>query len=253
MLEKFNRHVILVLYISVLYTPVVFLAGFDFLPHLRWAQELSLYGKTPLSHYLFQQVTIIIRVLIPFHLIERFIPHWAEVETTWTIAGVVCVVLFTILLGEVIYMRLMKITEPWKPNIAYRLSLLLTISLLLVAPITIFTWGQQRLLFGYIGINVYHNPTILLLKPLALILSWKICEMLFSVGRARDVIWLFILSMLTLQAKPSYTLILLPALVLAIGYQLSRRRSFALVGAHDWLYCSILFSFSLPVLDNLLK
>jgi hypothetical protein len=106
---------------------------------------------------------------------------------------------------------------------------ILTLALMLLMPIDIFT--PNNLFVGYIGVNAYHNPTIVLLKPFAIILFW--CSgTIFqnpierSEGQRRKVrIWMCALaSILCVMAKSSYVIALLPSLVVVAGYRLARRQ-----------------------------
>lgn len=106
---------------------------------------------------------------------------------------------------------------------------ILTLALMLLMPIDIFT--PNNLFVGYIGINAYHNPTIVLLKPFAVILFWcsgtvfqKPIE--GSGGQRRKLpIWMCALaSILCVMAKSSYVIALLPALMVVAGYRLVRRQ-----------------------------
>ena len=91
------------------------------------------------------------------------------------------------------------------------------IFLLLSHPIAILAPLDKHLYFGYIASNVYHNPTILLLKPIALLHFILICELLSdsvpSNQTMKRVIMLAFLTALSIVAKPSYIIVFLPALL----------------------------------------
>jgi hypothetical protein len=105
------------------------------------------------------------------------------------------------------------------------LAAVLSISLLVVAPFPAFFPSDHHLYLGYIGINVFHNPTMFLLKPLA-ILSFG-----FAV-KARTVVdkhfsqSLAICVFTTLAcalAKPSFTIVIVPSLALLLFSPTFRR------------------------------
>jgi hypothetical protein len=102
------------------------------------------------------------------------------------------------------------------PKFSVRLqAIAFAFALLLIAPINLFTLGERRLYLGYLGINVYHNPTILILKPLSLSLFWLITSKSISRERNLAIIGIAILTVISTLAKPSYIICLLPALFIA--------------------------------------
>ncbi|MCC6615146.1 MAG: hypothetical protein IT320_16835 [Anaerolineae bacterium] len=101
----------------------------------------------------------------------------------------------------------------------------LSLALHMVAPMFLLTLFNKNIYFGYITPHTYHNPTSILLKPLALIL--------FLIGvrgvtRAESPLWLmpltFILSVTAVTVKPNYALCLLPAVTLIMLVRLARRQ-----------------------------
>lgn len=118
----------------------------------------------------------------------------------------------------------------------------LSLALMVLMPIDIFT--PDNLFVGYIGVNAYHNPTIVLLKPFAVILFWCAGQVfqnnMDATGRKRKSvpIWLCaIVSVFCVLAKPSNAIALLPALIVIAGYRIMKRQ------ALDWrlLFWGILF------------
>ena len=100
--------------------------------------------------------------------------------------------------------------------------------LMFAAPIFVFT--PHQLYLGYIPVQVYHNPTIYLLKPFALFLFLASLYALkwasFPALRpAANAIAFAGVAALTPFAKPSYTIVLVPALGLAVAWKLIRRQS----------------------------
>jgi len=98
-------------------------------------------------------------------------------------------------------------------------------SLTLVAPIMLLVLKDGLFYFGYIGLASYHNPTIHLLRPVAL-LSFILALRIFnpsgpSKGEIALAASLMILSALI---KPSYALCILPALLSLALIQFLRKR-----------------------------
>jgi hypothetical protein len=94
---------------------------------------------------------------------------------------------------------------------------LLAASLGYVTPVTLLTIGERNLYLGYLPCaNVYHNPTIVALKPWALLTMIASLRLLTrqTGSRGRTIRWsaatTAALAMATL-AKPSFTMCFLPA------------------------------------------
>jgi hypothetical protein len=92
---------------------------------------------------------------------------------------------------------------------------LLVVALLYAAPLMLFAFWDGLFYLGYIGLATYHNPTIHLLRPVAL-LSFLVSIRIFSHPRnsSRFVAASAGLLILSALVKPNYLLCLLPALVL---------------------------------------
>jgi hypothetical protein len=101
---------------------------------------------------------------------------------------------------------------------------LITAGLLLAAPVALLAPLDHHLYLGYIGINVYHNPTITLLKPLALASFLYATASLAGEQRTelRTIALAATVTVAAIVAKPSYTICLLPALVLLCAINRSR-------------------------------
>jgi hypothetical protein len=86
------------------------------------------------------------------------------------------------------------------------------LALMLVAPITVLTWHARQLYLGYVAPNVFHSPTMSLLKPLALAWFWIVVRP--DRGGRRGWVAAALLAWSATLAKPSFTVVLVPALVL---------------------------------------
>lgn len=108
------------------------------------------------------------------------------------------------------------------------LAVVLAIGLMVVTPVTMPTWAMRNLYYGYIGINTYHNPSILALKPFALLVSVFAVIALMQPTRFRSigtVALCAVLTALSVLAKPNFALCLLPALAILAGFKLLRREA----------------------------
>ncbi len=87
------------------------------------------------------------------------------------------------------------------------------LTLTFAAPIVILAVLDQKFYFGYIGLANYHNPTIHLLKPLALL---SLIHGIKAIAGEKSTIWPVIMAafwmILATWIKPNYALAILPAL-----------------------------------------
>jgi hypothetical protein len=93
---------------------------------------------------------------------------------------------------------------------------LIAAALTLVAPIYWLTPASREFYFGYLFPNAVHNPTVVLLRPLALALFLAAAFLLTHAGvRSPHVAGAAALTVACALAKPSYVICLLPALAAA--------------------------------------
>jgi hypothetical protein len=221
---------------------VGFVYGQDFPAHIRWAQRLAENGLVYLPHYSYQQLIVILRALLPIgsaDLLRDGLSTWLAARS-YKIAGLLVVAIFYALTAYILQRRLANNIRSAQGKNAEILSALLTLSLMLVTPITLLTLADHRLYLGYIGINVYHNPTVTMLKPLALLLFWAVTDRLVGENPPLNILWLGGLTIFSTLTKPNFSLGLLPALILLILYRwLQKNRG-------HWIYLG--FGFILPAL-----
>jgi hypothetical protein len=119
------------------------------------------------------------------------------------------------------------------------LRALVAASLTSIAPIMALAPIDNKFYFGYIGLADYHNPTMLLLRPLALI-SFIFAFRIFE--KLRNPVWMMAVSallvILSALAKPNYLLCILPA-ILVLGVIWTIRKK-------GWDWRLFLFGFAIP-------
>lgn len=93
----------------------------------------------------------------------------------------------------------------------------LVLGLMLVAPLPLLAPLDGHQYLGYIGINIYHNPTILLLKPFALLLFTFATARNLGVGlkNRRPLCICILVAIGCTLTKPSYMIVFLPTLAIA--------------------------------------
>ena len=165
---------------------------------------------------------------------------FADVSLHYALASIITCMIFTALLGVILWLVLrwgfMRFSwgRGWPGRI---LAAALALGMLLAAPVALLVSLDERMYLGYIGINVWHNPTMLALKPLA-VLSFFYAAALFKDPPAIDeaaaersgfvTSALFILGGATVTvlgtlAKPNYALCLLPGVAIFVPWAWYRR------------------------------
>jgi hypothetical protein len=208
----------------------------DYVAHVDYSRSMAITGYFDSPTFTFQQFTLIIRALIPFTLLRVFGPPFTTIfpEFSFQIAAFLTAILFYVFLGQLIFNRVKQENAALPQGMALALCMATPIVLELVAPINIFTLLNKDLYIGYVGINDYHNPTIVLLKPLSLLLFWFVLDKLSPPSTptkdSRNGLFLAILSALFLLAinlftKPNFIMCFLPALwIVAILLRIRKER-----------------------------
>ncbi|HEC21372.1 MAG TPA: hypothetical protein ENI95_00485, partial [Chloroflexi bacterium] len=153
---------VLVVAIAVLFTPVTLVAFAtqgDFRVHMGIAWTWRETGHLTWPHFLYHLLTILLSYLMP--------------GGSLNIAGFTISMLAYVALGMVIYDAVCGAVASRRGKCVSVLSLIITLSLMLVSPVNLFTLPIRNLYLGYISPTVYHNPTLILLKPVALLLFFS--------------------------------------------------------------------------------
>lgn len=206
----------LAILISLIFVPIILemlKSGNDYPMHIWWASYWDKTGMVtaPLPHFLYQVVLIGVEHILPggsFAFAAAFV-------------GVVCYVSVGIVLFTIIY----PLFGAGSESVRTLAAILVSLVLLLVGPINLFTWSGNNLLYGYIPTNVYHNPTIVLLKPFALLLFLHGLR-IFSTSHPSRLILISTAAVTVLGtiAKPNYVIAFIPALVLCVGFAFIRKQ-----------------------------
>jgi hypothetical protein len=207
---------LLLMLTAVLFLPVAaFVIGEDdYRSHLLGLNNLLL-GE-PFGQFLVQAPHFL------FHLLVLSV-YWATPGTTLTSAAFFVAVaaylagslaiygLFSALLGRATSLR------------GGLLYATLSLALMLVMPINLLTPGNRYL--GYLIPHAYHNPTIVLLKPLALVLFYVSVRCFDARPLPHPFAYTAgagVATLLCVLAKPSYVIALAPALVPVAAHALRR-------------------------------
>lgn len=177
----------------------------------RWFTEGIL--DPPIPHVGYHILLMALKTLLP-HADWR----WLGMGTMLTVYAILCILVYCYLL------RAFQM-QSWCTRF---LCSGLTVLLLYLAPINILTLGGENLYFGYIAPTSYHNPTSILLKPIAVLQFLLALYMLTNRGGS---LWMVgvasALSAVGAFVKPNYALALLPALAFFTLWRIVRRQPVA--------------------------
>lgn len=202
----------------VLFLPILQLAvtdSADYLDHIRdarlWAEAGMGLDTAIRPHFFYHLLVIGVHAVLP--------------GISWTDAALVVGVTLYALLGVAIYALVRPVFSSTSVK-AIVSSVAITVCLMLITPITLLTWGEQNLYFGYIAIHAYHNPTQIPLKLFALLFFLYVVH-IFSDKRPAiaTIVITFLLGIASALSKPSYAICIIPAVGLFTLYYLVRRKS----------------------------
>lgn len=216
-----NRNIpllFLIILIPVIFAPMILhmiaRRGADYQPHIVFALEMGNGSREIIPHPLFHLGVLIIYSLFP--------------GTSGPQAGFMISLLMYIFLGFVIYSFYIRPIwgnrQRWVESIA---AIVMTLTLMIVSALTILTWNEHNLYLGYVIPNAFHSPTMVVLRPLALLIFMYAVRVFIEEQRFWGwfpVITAAVLMILTSLAKPNYTISLLPALGLFVIYCFFRKQ-----------------------------
>jgi hypothetical protein len=181
--------------------------GADYSTHLRIALEMVEQGKFASTHILYQLLVLALIQVPPVSL---------------EAAGTIAATAFYVLTALILYLLLRNVV---KGRGSIVVAGVVALALLLATPITLLTASASNFYFGYVEFNTAHNPTIVMLKPIALLLFAFTVSVVSGSTRlsARSLGIGILLVFLSLIAKPNFALILLPVLLAVAAYRLYRR------------------------------
>ncbi len=142
----------------------------------------------------------------------------AEVSTQYATAAIITNVFFAWLLSMILWTRIRTATAI-DSALGTLAGVALVIGLMILTPIALLHVQDGRYYFGYIGINVWHNPTVIAAKPFVL-LTFLVTLAGFpeqSKSNARPS-WFATMAFAVLviagaMAKPSFLLCLVPGVL----------------------------------------
>jgi hypothetical protein len=180
----------------------------DHFQHANFAELLAHKVESP-PHFVYHLLVILVNTVTSFSFLN----------SGFVVIGLS--VFFTFLF----LMEYLQLSAPT----TYRAPLaVLCLALFFLHPIPLLYWRDKHLYYGYMAPNIFHNPTVILLKPLALLHFMMFTHLIKeSSYKLKNVILLGLLTGVSILAKPSYMMTLLPAAVLIWLFSLIRNKRFS--------------------------
>jgi len=184
-----------ILFIPIFHTEI-YLGGSnetDYVNHTTWAQEF-LQAPQNVPNYIVAHSAWQWAVIIAHEIVER----------SWRSSALIVTLGSALLTVGILFWLLRKKLMPLPAGA-------LAIGLTVAAPLAFLYPLDHELYFGYIGINTYHNPTILLLKPFAILQLFYSTEALQGKSAGwKNILFTALVSAASAFAKPNYLICLLP-------------------------------------------
>jgi len=188
----------------------------DFIDHIQTARIMLEQGTVLKSHFLFHVLSILFYGIIK------------GLGGSFPGAAFLTQMVALLALGSILFFIVhsnFPTDVSWK---GFFLKIVFTLSLMIITPFHLFSLPSHELYLGYVGITVYHSPTMTLLKPLALLSVLYVLKIFHPPARGNSLWAVLILAVLvavSALAKPSFLICLLPALFLiAVIFLFKKRR-----------------------------
>lgn len=231
--KKWSSYFVLFVLVLIFFSPIYYLNAYDksssdFPLHALYAADLKEKGVASLpaftiAHSAWQYLLVFV--------------HWMT-GFTFQKSGFLVAVLATEISTLVLFLWFWPVFtnkqfSMWK-------SLIVIFGVSIAAPITLLSKMDYLMYLGYIGITTYHSPTIILLKPFALlqfILAYKCFDSVAPLKKSQ-VLFAGVVSLAAAYIKPSLAICILPALGVFAIYRLTQKKYVNLFG--------LIFGFGVP-------
>jgi len=228
----------MILMVVLIFSPIIYKMIFDFPnsdypSHIYWAEQMfhpSDSDNVPLDVWAHASWHFLV-IIFSFISLGSF-----------PIAGFLATLFSIVLMALILYYLIRPILL--EKGVSLWWGVIVAIGLNLVAPLYIYIIKDKQFYFGYLGLNVYHNPTNILLKPFALLVFiWALRCFQTTRSSWRHIFIAALFSILATFTKPNFAICFLPSLGLLILWYVLRRKTL------DWKM--IIFGFMLPTLTVL--
>jgi len=176
--------------------------------HVVLAQRLFETHVLILPHFLYEALVIAVHALIP----------WGS----WWVAGTVATMLVVAGTTAIVYRLVRPVVPGSDPLRAGLWAGFITLCLMTVTPIILLTLPFGNVYFGYVAITNYSSPSLIMVRPLALMLFVLVVSNLFVKTKSckpHVIAGAALLTVLSALAKPSFAVCFIPALLVVALYK----------------------------------
>lgn len=193
--------------------------SYDFMVHNGLVEKMRRSGELPVLHPLYHLLTLAW--------------SWVVFPENTSRAGVATILTAKVCSAGFMYLLLVRSGAHRTAALCAALGGVIATHVLAAYPF------DHKILGGYLNPNVLHNPTSMILAPIALAQFW-VAGRIFAGDASRRVQVVAVLAtLLSVSAKPSYMLAFAPALVIMAGLRTLQRRPVALKATVLVLLCWI--------------
>lgn len=212
---------VFILVIVLLFTPVTVnqLKVGDYPHNIQQSQELEKNGYLYLkANLLFQRALLVVRNVMPFNLLARISPLFKQIIDikSYDIAALVVTLLLEIGIGFVLWgflsSKIIPIDKKWRKWLPAVMALLI----MLIGPITIFTFPDRQYA-GYWTGNPVHNAPFTMMKFFGVIFFVLVTETVYQKDNLKNQVIAASALVLATLAKPNISLSMLPAFFIVYG------------------------------------
>lgn len=190
--------------------------GSNMIDHIFFAQsawDTQNFGAMP-PHFLYHILLIGLHQLFPILNMEN--------------AGFIVIMICYAMSSFITY----RLLRSWTgiSNFSSRIDIIfctVTIGLLYVNALALMIGADGTYIgAGYFNPNAYHSPTMIVMRPFVLLLFGESIWMMNAYGKLKiwHVVGIGVVTVLATLAKPSYSVVLLPALMVVLVYRFIRKR-----------------------------
>lgn len=186
------------LLIGFLFALVIDAPRTDYLAHIQFAKDMLAAHWPQSPHFIYQIVLVLVSKLfgIPLGISN------ARLITTAMV----------FLSGVIIYLSFFEKESP-KNNRARIINICAVSGILISMPVPLFYFFDKSLYFGYISMNVLHNPTVVMLKPTAILLFLLFCKNMMN-NENRKIPLISALVIISALVKPNFIMCFIPAVLI---------------------------------------
>lgn len=196
---------IIILLMTFIFIKKTIITNVDYICHTNLAYEWAFHNGTLDGHPLWQ-------IVLGLFLKSSGLPKSDAVVLVQSIIFIFTGCILWFFVNETFSKNLFD-ENLWKKT---AITIFIVLSLMVITPVFLLFLIDNTTYLGYININMFWNPTIVLLKPLALINFYLILKVITH-EKVSNIIFLLLLltTVLSVLAKPVYMIAIIPLIFIA--------------------------------------